>query len=193
MGELRDVLVIFHVFALCLLFCPKFVGLFIHREMGASSWIYPEFLAKFYKLDKNPREFGMPHLQRTHLFQISTGTAGPAASVRTAAANTLSSTEIAKTLSTRSWKTVRSVWDQPHQGPSCSLLVLMGISTNQKRIYFFCRVSKIGNVIIRNIWSRSLWKSPLEIMGHLWVISKHMFGVRSHIVDFISQTIYIYT
>ena len=28
-----------------------------------------------------------------------------------------------------------------------SLLVLMGISTNQQKMYLFCRVSKIGNVI----------------------------------------------
>jgi len=47
-------------FALCLLFFPRFFGLFIHREMGASGWIYPEFWAKLYKLDKNPWDFGMP-------------------------------------------------------------------------------------------------------------------------------------
>ena len=83
--ELRDALVILEtasaVFALCLLFFPRFFGLFIHREMGCI-WLdltlnFGQNYTNLTKIHEILGCHGMPHLQRTHLFQLSTGTARP--------------------------------------------------------------------------------------------------------------------
>ena len=44
----------------------------------------------------------------------------------------------------------------------------MGISTNQQRIYFFCRVSKIGNVFIYILGATGHMQMSNLISGETW-------------------------